>query len=282
LHCAGSTDEAVTSLARQSPNLKRLDLGVMATEGVSDVGLRELAEHCRLLEHLDLRGCKRVTLDGVVALVQACGPTLKTLVLHSCNIGNNELRSIGEHCSGLEALDIHRCTGVSNEGIRLLVTGPANTGRTLRHLDMSNLSIGDEALQHLATARVQLESLDLRSCKQITGKGLLALMAVTGTSLRRLDLNGCLNIDPASLFKVAELCRGVLRELEIGARDEDCRSWTSEHVARLKQLFGRVTMVHDAFDFPTMRQASAEESTTTGHGGAVAASDSALSDSMQE
>ena len=267
LHCAGSSDEAVRNLAKLSPRLKRLDIGVMCTDGVTDEGLKEVAEHCPELSHLDLRGCKRVSNDGVTSIAMACGPRLKVLVLHSCDVGNDALRSIGTHCSSIETLDIHRCSTVTDEGIRVLVQGPAEIHKTLKHLDLSNLVITDTALAYLAKSGIQLTTLDLRSCKMITGTGLIELIKTTRSSLRKLDLNGCMRLNPADVAQVALLCRGILEVLEIGAKEDECESWTPDEVKRIKSLFDKRTIVHDSFDFTSLRDDASllEQSSSSGN-----------------
>jgi len=256
LHCAGANDVVVSKLASKCPKLRRVDLGVMCTEGVTNVGLLELTEHCSLLEHVDLRGCKRIGDDGVALLVQKCGPHLKTLVLHSCDIGDDALRAIGQSCPRLEVLDLHRCTRITDAGIEGLVNGEAGASiaRTLRQLDLSNLNITDAGLEHLTRSKPALTVLDLRSCKWITGRGLGSFIRSCASTLLKLDLNGCNRIQPIDVLMIAKLCRSVLQELEIGAREEECASWTKGDVDRLRTVFGPQTRVHDAFDYPTPRR----------------------------
>lgn len=244
-HCAGANDIVVTKLASLSPRLKRVDLGVACHEGITDVGLAALTDHCPLLEHVNLRGCKRIRDAGVVMLIHKCGKTLKSLLLHSCDdIGDEVLEAIGQSCTALEHVDLHRCMKVNDEGIGSLMAGTTR----LTQMDLSNLLITDVALLHIARARPLLTVLDLRSCKLITGKGLLTLLQAVGGTLLRLDLNGCTRIKPADVFAIAKLC-GNLQELEIGAKEDECTGWTKNEVAFIQMAFRATkTRVHVAFE----------------------------------
>jgi hypothetical protein len=250
LHCASANDIVVRKLAKSSPNLKRIDLGVMCTEGVTDVGLQDLIEKCSKLEHVDLRGCKRVTNMAVSLLAQKCGQKLKTLVLHSCELGDEALRSIGQHCVILETLDVHRCIGITDEGILSLMTGEGNVNKTLKHLDLSNLNINDASLKFIKdSSPSKLTTLDLRSCKNITGPGLRELIKSCSKTLLKLDLNGCAGIGPIDVLAIAKCCVGTLQELEIGAREDECAGWKRHDIIAVKNALAPKTRVHDAFEF---------------------------------
>ena len=107
-------------VASNCPNLQKL---ACSGSGISDVGLAALAQGCKQLEHLQIRGWRRysqpelrysqpglrcslpeLTHEGVVAIARGCH-LLKTLDLaSSCTIEDPALVALGQHCPLLRSL----------------------------------------------------------------------------------------------------------------------------------------------------------------------------------
>jgi hypothetical protein len=250
LHGTTVSDAVIAPLASQCPRLERLLIGVMSAGGVTDFSLRALVAHCPGLQVLDLRGSKLVTDDGLALLVARL-PQLHTLILRSCNVGNRFLAAAGASAAQLRRLDLHRCLLVSDAGLRDLVA--AQVGAHLTHLDLSNLLVSDAPLLKMAGKCRKLQSLDLRSCKNVTGEGLVRLVGANCQTLRALDISGCVGVPPRAILDVAETCAGVLHMLELGGG-----AWTGgaaaggatrdEWLQAVKQQVGPQCVVHAAYD----------------------------------
>jgi len=248
LHATGVNDAVVCRLIEHSPMLRSLACGVLLGGGVSDVSLRRLAKCCPELTHLDVRGCKLVTDEGVVDVVEHLSK-LESLVLRSCNVGDAFLRVAGRAPRALITLDLHRCTAVTDDGVvELARRGIAK----LQHLDLSNLTVSDRSLLALAKCD-SLRSLDLRSCRGVSGAGVLAVVLANSATLRKLDLNGCVGVTPSVILEVAGLVAGTLRELEVGgSTDLAAATSTVEHepagwLDAVRRVLGPECTVHDAF-----------------------------------
>ncbi|KAH9259161.1 hypothetical protein BASA81_002781 [Batrachochytrium salamandrivorans] len=253
LCCTGCSDLTIRLLC--SPKLKWIELGFMAGNhvhpSVTDTALQLLASKCPLIEGIDLRGCKRLTDGGIRRYCQQQSTRIQSLVLHSCDVGDDTLAAIATNCPHLQALDIHRCIRVSNTGIQSL-----QLLEGIRRLDLSNLNISDVGLMSLAVALccMRLEELDLRTCKLVTGFGVLALVQTSRHTLQYLDLNGCNQVTPACIGNGYSWLRpqGKFKCLEIGGRDDDValrHVWTRQDVQLCKQTFHKFgATVHATFD----------------------------------
>jgi hypothetical protein len=130
------------------------------------------------LTHLDLRGssARATALRALAPLRQ-----LRVLGLHGTRVDDAALASLLPHMPALESLDLERCDGVSDEGLRCIATH----ARELRSLNLdysrSTTPDGLLSLRHLT----KLETLYLRA-----GKSLLAAQAPARKALREA-LPGC-------------------------------------------------------------------------------------------
>jgi len=115
-------------------------------EDITDTALAHLAQHCPMLEHLDLSSCP-VTDIGVSNLVRFCRH-LRTLSLRKCH-----------HLSKIAFLNVAR---------HLFL---------LEKLNLSGTAVGDTVLQELAANCPLLNELELTDCKQVTKAGVQHIIA---------------------------------------------------------------------------------------------------------
>ncbi|KAF5736889.1 F-box/LRR-repeat protein 4-like [Tripterygium wilfordii] len=230
--CSNVSCSGLTSLASSCDSLKSLDL-----QGcyVGDQGLSAVGKYCKLLEDLNLRFCEGLTDLGLVELAQGCRKSLKSLGVAACaKITDVSLESVGAHCKSLETLSLDS-EFMHNKGVVAVAQGcPA-----LKILKLRCVNVTDEALMTVGTSCLSLELLALYSFQQFTDKGLHAVgkgckklknltlsdcyfltdngleaIATGCAELTHLEVNGCHNIGTLGLESIGRSCR-CLTELTL-------------------------------------------------------------------
>eukprot|EP00899_Mesostigma_viride_P023985 jgi/Mesvir1/4771/Mv22187-RA.1 len=208
--------------ARRYPRLTYLNLA--GWRGVSDAGLRALAESCPNLTALDVSGCP-VYGSGILAVARSC-PRLRRLGMTACKSYDldSTLVEIARRCPQLEALDVDY-SEVTDEGVAALAHGCPLLRRLvlpkrvtsssikevaqhcplLEHLGIH--SISDAMLESLAAHCPRLQRLEGRECERVTDAGISALAAKC-TGLHRLNVPGA-DVSDVGMTAVASHCTGL-------------------------------------------------------------------------
>ncbi len=121
--CVSITDTGVKSLARL-PDL--VELILRSCDNVSDLGMGFLCEDGgpRCLRSLDVSFCGGVG-DAGLKLIAAGLPSLQSLCLTTCGIGDEGLRRASQRLTDLRELSIGQCPRVTDEGLRAVAAGLA-------------------------------------------------------------------------------------------------------------------------------------------------------------
>eukprot|EP01032_Pedospumella_encystans_P008068 gene8068-9615_t len=143
--CKYMNDDCIALIApRFGANLTTLLLA--GCEDITDAALAHIAQHCPMLEHLDLSGCP-VTDIGVSNLVRFCRH-LHTLSLRKCyNLSKGAFLNVARHLPELEKLTL------------------------------SHTSVCDSVLQERGANCPLLRELELTDCKQVTKAGVQHIIA---------------------------------------------------------------------------------------------------------
>ena len=189
------------ALAKRFPRLVTLDLGRAPASHVTDEALGALtALPC--LQHLSLRGCRRVTPAGLLSLLAAAAPRLVSLdVSGATALGGRGGRPLAAALPAalprLVRFRADRVGGVVDaDVVALATTAPGLTQLSLG----GGARLGGPALAALA-ALPALASLSLAGCDTLDDDA-LALLAPT-KSLARLVLDGCPRVTGAGLAALA-------------------------------------------------------------------------------
>lgn len=85
---------------------------------MDSLSLRSLADHCKVLEAVDLTACRQLKDEAICYLVQKCS-RLKSLSLAvNANVGDAAVEETAKCCPELEHLDLTGCLRVKNDSIR--------------------------------------------------------------------------------------------------------------------------------------------------------------------
>jgi len=203
---------SLTIVASNCPNLQKL--GCLGS-GISDVGLAALAQGCKQLEHLQIRG--EFTHEGVVAIARGCR-LLKTLYLASLStIEDPALVALGQHCPLLRSF-----------------SGGRGWNR-----------ITDAALTALAHGCPQLEEVELPHAALITDASANAL-AQGCPNLDTINLYGT-GVTAAGVLTLAKHAKQKLRIRAPGMSASEARALEKEYPVEVNQLNIKV-VTHDGIE----------------------------------
>ena len=218
--------------------LSRLvSLDLRGCRGVTDEGIELVRKHFCRLGSLNLQGLAQISFDGVADLV-TCTTTLHTLNLNGCvhmtdavlHALATRMQPVGEKVP-LTTLSMAGCTLLTDAGVGELlqtstgltllnlanctkVTGMAFSSLqkvglpSLTSLDVSKLTMHDLDLSWVARGCTSLTSLTLDHVKDITDSG-LSVLVDNLLELKRLDLNGCVQIGDQGVYHLLGYAKGL-------------------------------------------------------------------------
>lgn len=148
-----------------------------------------------------------VTDEDMAVIAPAC-PNLRNLGVEKCRgITDASLSLLNKHCGALRILRVACCPYVTSDGIIALSSGYSQ----LEELDLSELGIGDNALNALA-----------EHC----------------TGLKKLMLNNCTNAGDEGIIRIVTSCRSIEHLSLINLRISDnCLAMIGAHCADLDTIY---------------------------------------------
>ena len=157
---------------------------------VTDKAIEGLADRCRFIEYLSLRGCHKIS-----------DATLRNITLKSSGRFTHKTAM----CETLKTLDLSFCTGIT----------AAKLGSTLlplcvrmEELHLSGVtSINDAFVQTLCQCCPSLQKLSVQKCIQITDVSLCSM--AEHLWLEVIDLTGCYRITDDGLDVLTMACTGL-------------------------------------------------------------------------
>lgn len=198
------TDTAVDSLAR---NLGSATLRIVLRSCplLTDAAAISLSQHMTSLRSVDFSFLK-LTDDGLLALLNACGPSLETLLLRECTqLTDRSLHAISK-CVRLESLDVSRIgESISDSTMSAICEA---SGSFLRLLGISlNPNLSDGTFRAIGRHCSNLKQLCARNLPLVTNAGFNALCIGVGKTIRGLDVLDCtLLTKNAVLRSIQEYC----------------------------------------------------------------------------
>lgn len=250
--CAGITDAGIALVAKKLARLEciRLDdcafvsdasllqlvvargsrlrtLSVRRCRKVTDAAVKELlASLPRVLEELNLSECIDVTDDSLEFLVSVPSfygskrvtsyTAMRRLDVSGCGaLTTLSFSWISAACPLLVSLNVSRCAGMCDKGIRVL-----STLDKLEHLDLSDCTrLSDIGVAEFFAAkwtngnRRPVQSLVLAGCSSVGEKTLDALIDSCCESLTSLGVRCIAPVPPQVLVKLVRRCRALTRLL---------------------------------------------------------------------
>lgn len=179
---------------------------------ITDQGIRGLAERCRKIESLILRGCDKISNLGLTYLTQnfleplpLCD-SLKVLDLSFCALVSAEgLEALLPYCGVLEELKLSGNATINDDFIVFVTQKCATIQRlTLQHC----IFVTDVGVCAIAES-MWMEYLDISGCHKVTDAG-VEILSLTCQGLQQLILTGLYRLSDTSIYAIYRNCRQLL------------------------------------------------------------------------
>ena len=210
-----------------------IDMMIVASESYLDMKNRYV-DQFRYTKHL--RGYEDIRDDMAIFIISHC-PCLLSIIIGdnfrpTPKITNHTLKSIAEHCTGLQSLSLRHCREITDTGLIAISEHCPN----LKSLNVDDSSqITDASIISISSHCTGLQELDLEGCHRITDDSIISIsLHSTGlqslhlqdcdvtdagmisisthfTGLQSLCLEGCPLITDASIIPISEYCTGLQR-----------------------------------------------------------------------
>jgi F-box/leucine-rich repeat protein 2/20 len=256
-----ATNRSMSIIAANCQKLKHLN--VSWCDNVNTYGLQRVIEACPALK--DIRASKVSGWENVEIMQQLfLGNSLERLVLANCDSLTNESMAVliegkeGEinRSTGrpivrprrLKHLDLTRCRGISDSGIRKLV----NNIPEIEDLLLSQChGISDGPLIKLLPTTPVLAYLDVEELKLLTDAVLHSLASSRcARYLRHLNVTDCKNMGDTGMITLLQSCKG-LQSLEMNSTDVSDLVLV-EAAAMVRQRDPRTVLADDIPSQPTV------------------------------
>uniref|UniRef100_A0A7N0UNI5 F-box domain-containing protein n=1 Tax=Kalanchoe fedtschenkoi TaxID=63787 RepID=A0A7N0UNI5_KALFE len=170
-------------------------LRLIKTPECTNLGLKVVAERCKLLRKLHIDGWKanRIGDEGLIAVAKHC-PKLQELVLIGVNPTNSSLEPLALNCVNLERLALCSSDTVGDAEISCI----AAKCTALKKLCIKSCPVSDQSMEALAKGCPNLVKVKVKKCRAITHEGADLLMASRESLAVNLDAGDPVPQDPSS------------------------------------------------------------------------------------
>jgi F-box/leucine-rich repeat protein 2/20 len=220
--CRNIGDRTLIALARHCPSLTQIDIAfciLISNDGLSQFATLKSEDSARLIRHLNISNCRRISDEGIVLFVKKC-TRLTSLNVHFCDkLTDVGISMVLHQCLELENLNLEEVRLVTHKIFmfdqekdgRALVD--KNLLKQLTSLVLSGCnSLNDLALGHLGHRARKIKTISLSSCENITDQGIQSLIedafdhSKTGTCLEELDFSYCPQLTCQGIHRVVSRC----------------------------------------------------------------------------
>nr|GMD88974.1 F-box protein At1g47056-like [Ipomoea batatas]GMD91407.1 F-box protein At1g47056-like [Ipomoea batatas] len=170
-------------------------LHLVKTPECTNIGLKNVAEHCKLLRKLHIDGWKtnRISDDGLLAVAKHC-PNLQELVLIGVNPTRTSLEKLATNCVNLERLALCGSETVGDPELSCI----AAKCSALKKLCIKSCPVTDQGMEALASGCPNLIKVKVKKCRLVTTEGADWLRASRGSIAVNLDTTELENPDGAA------------------------------------------------------------------------------------
>jgi len=167
------------------------------------------------IKQLDLSQCCYLTDDGIMAILNKIGKTLKILNLSYTGVSFSSVDSLANTLPVLEELYLQDCDCLTDAGLMAFLN---KSWESLKILDLSGTKVSFSSVDSLANTLPVLEELDLQHCSLLNDDGLITFLNRSGESLKILKLRWT----KVSFSSVESLASNLPVLKELCLQDCDC------------------------------------------------------------
>ncbi|KAA8537790.1 hypothetical protein F0562_027630 [Nyssa sinensis] len=220
-------------------------LHLVKTPECTNVGLKSVAEHCKLLRKLHIDGWKmnRISDDGLIAVAKHCS-NIQELVLIGVNPTCKSLEILANNCQNLERLALCGSETVGDAEISCL----AAKCLALKKLCIKSCPVSDHGMEALAGGCPNLVKVKVKKCRAVTCEGADWLRASRGSLAVNLDTVEPEPLDAASATDSAQ-DNGIEMPpavTQVGAANiaSSSTSRSTSFKARMSQELKKISLVY--------------------------------------
>jgi hypothetical protein len=180
-------------LLPKMPKLIYLQLGETT---VTSATIKLVAQRTLPLTSIDLSWCDSVDDDAIYQL-SLHAPALTVCTLQCLNIDDRCIESMAHNCTGLQELNLSRCSGISDLSLHAL----ALHSSVLQVLYISWTTVTTQAVIQLLQACEKLSLLSLQGCKSVTRD--VAKHICNARNLSWVDLSWVNDLSPEIVADIA-------------------------------------------------------------------------------
>ncbi|CAJ0651099.1 10059_t:CDS:2 [Entrophospora sp. SA101] len=233
--------------------IRRLNFSYLG-ENLSDQILIRLSS-CERLERLTLGGCRKLTDEGLLKLLDKSEGLIALDVSDIENLTDVVIELVGERCRRLQGLNVSMCKKITDKGITAIASKCKGLRRDitdksvidlaencphLLELDLTSChQITGDAIQSVFENCSQLRELRLAYCRYLTEEPFIKAMPIPFEQLRVLDLTSCAMITDQAIKKIVH-CSPKLRNLVLAK----CTNITDEGVNYIVRLGKHLHYLH--------------------------------------
>ncbi len=171
----GESQRSLTSLVRllgsfRLQSARSIDLSHLP-EVVTDALLVDLRLSSTAVMSIDLRGCTKVTDDGIAAIAGRCAK-LRELRLEGTSVGSAGIEAVASTCPELARLHLQDCSSVDDGAAAVVAARLAD----IACLDLSGTLVTDEGIACVVEKCSALDVLKLEGCKEVTNAWVLGTL----------------------------------------------------------------------------------------------------------
>ena len=139
------------------------------------------------MEKLSLRGCRRLTQQGLSEILRMCGSRLQDLdISNSTSITGQRLEELQGKFADLKTLNLQRCYRLADQGLLKVLR---MCGTKLQYLDVS-WTHGHKGLDELQGKFADIKTLNLANCLMLSDQEFFKVINICGPLLKSVLLYG--------------------------------------------------------------------------------------------
>jgi hypothetical protein len=203
--CGCAADKSFTNLLKQFTCLQSLNL--FACKNLTSHGLVQIADHCPLLEELNIDEVNYLSDDSVNHLISRAAGRLRQLWIDGETLTDDAFVNLDQLAAKLELLSISFADSMGQRGMRAVARLANLEWLKVRR---ANQLQAQDFVQAFSGGRLKkLLYLDLSECSTITDAGLIAV-AQNCPNLGTLNLCWCWELTDVSLSCVVNYCKFLI------------------------------------------------------------------------